>query len=694
MTTNNSNTHADIERIRNIGIIAHIDAGKTTTTERILFHTGQTRRVGSVDDGTTVTDFMDQERERGITIKSAAVTCEWKGHQINLIDTPGHIDFTAEVQRSLRVLDGGVVVFDAVAGVEPQSETVWRQADRFQVPRIGFVNKMDRPGASFSLTLEMVRERLGAKPVALQMPIGVEAAFRGFVDLLEMRAVLFNGDDAPHVAPIPAELEAEAQQQRNHLIEQLADLDDELAMLYLDEKGVSVEMLRSALRRATIAGKAVPFLCGASLRNKGVLSLLDAIVAYLPAPTDLPPMPGIAPESGEELSCPPDASAPMAALVFKIVTDPYMGRLVYFRVYSGLLQHGQTLLNANRNETERAGRLVRIHASHREDVEQVVAGDIGAILGLKAAATGETLCAPERPVLLEKVTFPVPVVSLAVEPKSKSDNEKLGLCLQRLSDEDPTIHVRQDERTGQTIVSGMGELHLEVFVERMRREFGVHANVGEPQVAYCETITQPARGEYRLKRQTGGHGQFAHVILRLEPLPAGSGFVFEDALRGTSIPRKFVPAIQAGVRDALVRGVLAENPIIDTKVTLLDGTYHEVDSSDIAFRAAASMAVQQGLTKAAPVILEPIMRLEVTAPKEYTGDVVADLKIRRAAISNLEQRGELQYLTADVPLATMFGYASSLRSRTQGRGTFLMEFNHYAPVSETAQRLLAVKKAA
>nr|MBC7246070.1 elongation factor G [Chloroflexota bacterium] len=693
----------DIGKIRNIGIIAHIDAGKTTTTERILFHTGQTHRMGNVDDGTTVTDFMDQERERGITIQSAAVRCEWRGHQINIIDTPGHIDFTAEVQRSLRVLDGGVVVFDAVAGVEPQSETVWRQADRFGVPRIGFVNKMDRPGANFERTLDMVRQRLGANPVALQMPIGAEADFCGFVDLIEMRAVLFNGTDSSnsgrsgepfHVTAIPALLVEKAKEQRERMLEQLADLDDEIAFLYLEGQEVPSHLLRSVLRRETLSGHIVPFLCGSSLRDKGVQSVLDAVVAYLPSPADVLAIRGTTPGSEEEVVCRADPSEPTAALVFKIVTDPYMGRLVYFRMYSGVLRHGQTLLNANRGERERAGRIVRVHANHREEIEEIRAGDIGAVLGFKAAATGETLCDPERPVVLEKITFPIPVVSLAVEPQSKADLAKLGLCLQRLADEDPTIHVRQDERTGQTIISGMGELHLEVFVERMRREFSVHANVGAPQVAYCETITRPARGEYRLVRQTGGHGQFAHVILELEPLPAGSGFVFEDALRGASIPRKYVPAIEAGIRDALQRGVLAENPIIDLKVTLVDGTYHEVDSSDIAFRAAASMALQDGVAKAAPVILEPIMRLEAIAPNEYTGEVVADLKIRRASIANLERQGDTQTVIAQVPLATMFGYASSLRSRTQGRGTFSMEFDHYAPVSETVQRMLSLKKAA
>jgi elongation factor G len=693
MTTNDLTQQANIHRIRNIGIIAHIDAGKTTTTERILVHAGETHRMGNVDDGTTVTDFMDQERERGITIQAAAVTCDWKGHQINIIDTPGHIDFTAEVQRSLRVLDGGVVIFDAVSGVEPQSETVWRQADRFGVPRIAFVNKMDRPGADFARTLGMVRARLGANPVAVQMPIGAEADFRGFVDLLGMTAVLFNGDEQPHITAIPAELESAAHAHRERLVEQLADLDDEVAKRYLEGEDLPAEFLSGVLRRETIAGRIVPFICGSALRNKGVWRLLDAVVAYLPAPTDVPPMRGTAPGSGQEVICEAQPDQPAAALVFKIVTDPYMGRLVYFRAYSGTVRRGETLLNAHSGDTERTGRLVRLHAEHREEVEEIQAGDIGAVLGFKAAATGDTLCNPTRPVLLEKIVFPTPVVSLAVEPKSKADSAKLGLCLQRLSDEDPTIQVRHDERTGQTVVSGMGELHLEVFVERMKREFGVHANVGEPQVAYCETITQPSQGEYRLKRQTGGHGQFAHVILELEPLPAGSGVLFEDALRGASIPRKYLSAIEAGVREALQRGALAENPVIDIKVTVVDGSYHEVDSSDIAFRAAASMALQEGVSKAAPVILEPIMHLEVITPEEYIGDVMADLQIRRGMITNLEQRGELQAVTAAAPLATMFGYAGSLRSRTQGRATFVMEFDHYAPVSETVQRMLAVKQA-
>jgi len=598
------------------------------------------------------------------------------------------------VQRSLRVLDGGVVVFDGVAGVEPQSETVWRQADRFGVPRIGFVNKMDRPGANLERTLETVRERLAANPVAIQMPIGEEADLSGVVDLVEMRAVSFNEDGEALVSAIPEEIMAEAQASRERMVAQLADLDDKIAVLYLEGTEVPADMLYSVLRRETLSGSIVPFLCGTALRNIGVSCVLDAVVAYLPSPTDVSAPQGTVPDSDEVVVCSADPSEPTAALVFKIVTDPYMGRMAYFRVYSGCVRRGQMLLNGNTGDKERTGRIVRVYASHREEVDGMSAGDIGAVLGFKAVGTGETLCDPGRPVVLERITFPVPVVSLAVEPKSNSDQAKLGLCLQRLSDEDPTIHVRQDERTGQTIVSGMGELHLEVFVERMKREFHVHARVGEPRVAYCETITRPVRTEYRLKRQTGGHGQFAHVVLELEPLPADSGFVFEDALRGSSIPRNYLSAIKAGVRDALQCGPLADGPIVDIKVSVVDGHHHEVDSSDLAFRTAASKAVRDGTARAAPVILEPIMHIEVTMPEAYTGDVVGELRIRRATITSLESRRSLQCITAEVPLATMFGYAGSLRSRTQGRGSFTLEFDHYAPVSEAVQRMLTLKKAA
>jgi len=704
-----------LEKRRNIGIIAHIDAGKTTITERILYHTGLTYRMGNVDEGTTVTDFMPQERERGITIQSAAVTCFWGDHQINIIDTPGHIDFTAEVQRSLRVLDGGVVVLDGVAGVEPQTETVWRQADRYEVPRVGFVNKMDRTGADFWQTLDMVTRRLGARAVAIQMPIGAESSFRGVVDLIEQRAIIYpstgpfdfaqdklragNGDggDEPTVAEVPPELQAEVQRRREQLIEQLADVDDEVAERYLEGEEFAPELLHAALRQATLAGQVVPFLCGTALRNKGVQPLLDAIVAYLPSPLDVPAIKGQDLESGAELICQADESEPLAALVFKISTDPFVGRLAYLRVYSGSLRRGQGVINASRGEKVRVGRLVRMFADRREEVDEIGAGDIGAVLGLEAS-TGETICAAERPVVLEKIAFPAPVVSVAIKPQSKADQDKISLALHRLAEEDPTFQVRQDGRTNETIISGMGELHLEVIVDRMRREFKVGADVSAPQVAYYETITRPVTCEARLKRQTGGHGQFAHVVLELEPLPSttlrtlekGSGFVFEEKLRGMVIPRQYVPAVEAGIRDALEEGVLAKHPLVDIKATLVDGSYHEVDSSDRAFRTAAAMALRDGVSRAGPIILEPIMRLEVIIPEDYTGDVIGDLSARGGTIVGIGPRSNgLHDITAHVPLAAMFGYATSLRSRTQGRGTFSMEFDHYAQVpAETAQELM------
>ncbi len=676
---------------RNIGIIAHIDAGKTTITERILYHTGLTHRMGNVDEGTTVTDFMPQERERGITIQSAAVTCFWRDCQINVIDTPGHIDFTAEVQRSLRVLDGGVVVFDGVAGVEPQTETVWRQADRYNVPRVCFVNKMDRAGADFWRTLDMVTRRLGARAVAIQMPIGAESSFRGVVDLIEQRAIIYNnhGDDDPTITEVPSELQAEAQRRREELIEHLADVDDEVAERYLEGEELAPELLHAALRQATLAGQLVPFLCGTALRNKGVPPLLDAIVAYLPSPLDVPAIKGQKPESGAEVICRADESEPLAALVFKINTDPFVGRLVYLRVYSGALRRGQTVLNANKGEKARVGRLVRMFADRREEVDEIGAGDIGAVLGLEAS-TGDTICAAERPVVLEKIAFPTPVMSVAIKPQSKADQDRMSLALHRLAEEDPTFQVRQDSRTKETVISGMGELHLEVIVERMRREFKVVAEVGAPQVAYYETITRPVTCEGRLKRQTGGHGQYAHVVLELEPLEKGSGFVFEEKLRGAAIPRQYVPAVEAGIRDALGEGVLAKHPLVDIKATLVDGSYHEVDSSDRAFRTAAAMALREGVSKAGPIILEPIMRIEVVAPEDCTGDVIGELSARGGTIVGIGPRANgLHDITAHVPLAAMFGYATSLRSRTQGRGTFSMEFDHYAQVpAETAQELM------
>jgi elongation factor G len=672
-----------LDTIRNIGIIAHIDAGKTTVSERVLFYTGLTHRLGSVDEGTTVTDFMPQERERGITIQAAAITCNWHDYQVNIIDTPGHIDFTAEVQRSLRILDGGVVVFDGVAGVEPQSETVWRQADRYGVPRVCFVNKMDRVGADYWRTIGSIAKRLGANPVAVQIPIGTESDFCGVVDLIEQKAVIYCGQEHtdPVVDDVPADLQAEVARRREEMIEKLADLDDTLAERYLEGEELSPAMLHAALRRATLAGKAVPVLCGSALRNKGVQMLLDAVVEYLPSPLDVPPLSGKDPVTGQPITCPADPKEPTAALVFKVSTDPYMGRLAYFRVYSGAVRRGEMLFNASKGQRERIGRLVRMHADRREEVDEIGAGDIGAVLGLKDTTTGETLSAETRPVVLERITFPVPVIELAVEPRTKADQDKLALALQRLLEEDPTLKMRQDERLGQTVLAGMGELHLEVVLDRMRREFGVGTNVGQPRVAYYETITCPARAEGRLVKQTGGHGQFAVVELEVEPLPSGTGFIFENRIVGAAIPRQFVPAVEAGIRDGMARGVLAGQPMVDLKVTLVDGKTHEVDSSERAFATAASMALRKAVAQAGPILLEPIMRVEVVAPDDYTGDVIGDLSVRTASITGIEGRnGNGQSIVADVPLAAMFGYATALRSRTQGRGTFVMEFDHYAPV--------------
>lgn len=682
---------SDLNKIRNIGIIAHIDAGKTTTTERVLFYTGATHRLGDVDQGNTVTDFMPQERERGITIQAAAITCHWRDHQINLIDTPGHIDFTAEVQRSLRVLDGGVVILDAVAGVEPQSETVWRQADRFEVPRICFVNKMDRTGADFQNVLASMRSRLGANPVAVQMPIGAQDRFEGLIDLIEMKAIYYADHEGaqPVIGEIPSALAVEAARQRETMIAQMSDHDDDIAALYLDGQDISATQLRASLRRATLKGQITPIFAGASLRNKGVQLLLDGVVDYLPSPVDRPTVQVYDSQSGDKLICPISADAPAAALVFKISTDPYVGRLAYFRVYTGVIRRGQMILNPQSGEKERIGRLVRMHADHREEVEEVGVGDIGAVLGLKQATTGETMSDPERPVMLERITFPAPVAELSITPASKADQDKLGKALHRLLEEDPTLRMRQDEQTRETIIAGMGELHLEVVVDRLRREFKVAAQVGQPQVAYCETITRAATGVGRLVKQSGGHGQFAHVVLEVEPLEAGSGFVFEEKLRGSSIPRTFLPAIEAGVRDGVTQGVVAGYPAVDLRVTVVDGKYHEVDSSEMAFRTAASMAVRDGLRKGSPILLEPMMRVEVVAPEEFTGDMISELNVRRANVLGIEPRGSAaQTVRAHVPLATMFGYASSLRSRTQGRGTFVMEFDHYAPVGEKQAQAL------
>ncbi len=682
-----------LDRIRNIGIIAHIDAGKTTTTERVLYYTGRTHRMGDVDDGTTVTDWMQQERERGITIQAAAITCYWRDRQINIIDTPGHIDFTAEVQRSLRVLDGGIVVFDAVAGVEPQSETVWRQADRYQVPRVCYVNKMDRIGADFNRTLDMIRERLKANPLPIQRPIGVESDFRGVIDLLTMRSIIWLAEDlgaTPQIGEIPPELVDEARQAHEALLERLVETDDELTIKYLEGEEITADELRRALRQATLAREVMPILCGSSLRNKGVQPLLDAIVDYLPSPIDVRPITGVNPYTKKAEERKASDEEPLAALVFKIQTDPYVGRLAYFRVYSGCLKAGAAVMNATKERKERIGRLVRMYADHREEIEEVHAGDIAATLGLKATFTGETLCAPHGPIILESISFPEPVISVAIEPRTIADQDKMSKALGRLAEEDPTFQVRVDENTGQMLISGMGELHLEVLVDRMLREFNVSAKVGRPRVAYRETITQAVRSEGRFVRQTGGRGHYGHVVLELEPLGPGAGFQFVDAIRGGAIPREFVPAVERGVREALESGVLAGYSLVDLKATLVDGSFHEEDSSELAFKVAGSIALREGTQKAGPVLLEPVMCVEVVTPEEFTGEIVGDLNARRAQIEGLDLRPVgLQAVAANVPLAEMFGYATDLRSMTQGRGVFTMEFLHYAQVDrQIADRIL------
>jgi len=685
---------APLERYRNIGIIAHIDAGKTTTTERVLFYTGRTHRLGSVDEGTTVTDWMEQERERGITIVSAAVTAEWRDHVVNIIDTPGHIDFTAEVQRSLRVLDGGLVIFDAVQGVEPQSETVWRQADRYNVPRICFVNKMDRVGASFDRTLSMIRERLGANPVALQMPIGAESGFRGVVDLLAQEAVLWQDEmgAATLREAIPADLAERADGARALMVEQIVETDDGLMGRFLEGESAEPVELKAALRRAVIAGKLTPVLCGSSLRNKGVQLVLDAVVDYLPSPLDIPPVRGLKPDTEVELTRETRDDAPLSALVFKIVTDPYVGRLAYFRVYSGKITKGSTVYNATKGKRERVGRLIRMYADRREDLDEVLAGDIAAVLGMKETFTGDTLCDAANAIILENITFPEPVIFASIEPKTSVDQDKLGEALQRLSEEDPTFRVGADDSTGQTMIWGMGELHLDVLVERMRREFKVQARIGRPRVAYKESILRAVpKLKYTHKKQTGGHGQFAQVEISLEPGEPGSGVEFEQKIRGGTIPQEFIPAVEKGVREAAESGVLAGYPVTDIKVSLLDGAFHEVDSSDMAFKVAGSMAFKQGVQQAGPVLLEPMMKVEVVVPQEAVGDVTGDLAARRANILGIESRpGNTQVVNAGAPLAEMFGYATELRSMTQGRGVFTMEFDHYAPVgAKVSEALLA-----
>ena len=676
-----------LEKYRNIGIIAHIDAGKTTTTERIMFYTGMTHRIGSVDDGTTVTDWMVQERERGITIVSAAVSAEWKGYQVNIIDTPGHIDFTAEVQRSLRVLDGGVVVFDAVQGVEPQSETVWRQADRYGVPRICFVNKMDRVGASFERTIETITDRLGANPIPMQVPIGFEATFRGVVDLLSMKAIIWEDDlgKEPKIVEIPEDLKSQAVEARAHMVEKIAELDDDLTLKYLEAQEISVDELKAALRKAVIANKAAPVFCGSSLKNKGVQVLLDAVIDYLPSPADIPSIKASEPGNPENaFELPAQDDAPLSALVFKIVTDPYVGRLAYVRIYSGVLTQGQTVQNSTKGRKERIGRLIRMHADHREDVTEVRAGDIGAVLGFKESFTGDTLC-DNKALVLESISFPEPVISIAIEPKSTSDQEKMGEALRKLAEEDPTFRVNSDEATGQTVIRGMGELHLDIIVDRLLREFKIQANVGAPRVAYRESITKPVKEiNYKYAKQSGGRGQYGHVVFSMEPGVRGSGIVFENKIIGGSIPKEYIPAVEKGFREASDTGVLAGYPVVDLKITLFDGSFHEVDSNEMAFKMAASMGFKEGVHKGNPILLEPMMKVEVVVPEEYLGDVMGQINSRRGLIQGMEVRlGNAQAVRAMVPLAEMFGYATQLRSATQGRGVFSMEFDHYAPVSQS-----------
>ncbi len=679
-----------IERVRNIGIIAHIDAGKTTVTERVLFYTGRTYKIGEVHDGTAVMDYMAQERERGITITAAATTCNWGDHRINIIDTPGHVDFTVEVERSLRVLDGGVVVFDAVHGVEPQSETVWRQADRYHVPRICFVNKMDRVGADYWRTIDMIAERLETRPIPVQIPIGSEGDFAGVIDLVEGKAWYFAAerDEEPTAREIPPELVEEAARHRERLIELTAEVDDQLEISYIEGHEITPTELKKGLRRATLANRATPVLCGTALRNKGIQPLLDAVIDYLPAPIDVPPVVGLRPADGESVERSADDSAPFSALAFKIVSDPFVGRLAYFRVYSGHATTGDAVMNAAQSGKERFGRLLRMHANHREEVAEVFAGDIAAAIGLKRTFTGDTLCDPAHPILLESIRFPEPVISRSIEPKTKDDQDRMGEALQRLSDEDPTFRARYDSDTGQTIISGMGELHLEVIVDRMLREFRVEANVGRPEVAYKEAISRTARAEGRFIRQTGGRGQYAVAEVEIAPRERGTGIEFVDATKGGSIPKEYISPVQTGVRQALETGNIAGYPVVDVLATLLDGQYHPVDSSELAFRNAGILAVREALERAEPQLLEPIMRLEINAPEDFFGDVLADVNGRRGQVTGVEARGKLQIIRAVVPLAETFGYATDVRSLTQGRATYSMEFAYYQAVSaELAERI-------
>ncbi|OGO30626.1 MAG: translation elongation factor G [Chloroflexi bacterium RBG_16_56_11] len=671
-----------LEDIRNIGIIAHIDAGKTTVTERILYYTGKTYKIGEVHEGTAVMDWMDQERERGITITAAATTCYWQEHRVNIIDTPGHVDFTAEVERSLRVLDGGIVVFDAVSGVEAQSETVWRQADRYKVPRICFINKMDRVGANFNRTISMIESRLQAVPLPIQAPLGTEEQFQGIIDLIENKAWRFTNDPdtPPEEVPIPDSEKSRVAEMRQTLITRVAEHDDKIMIAFIEGHEIRPDELRQALRRVTLKNCGVPVICGSALRNIGVQPLLDAIVEYLPSPLDVPPVKGVDTKTGQKATREASDEAPFSALAFKVVTDPFVGRLVYFRVYSGKVKVGAQVSNATRERPERIGRLLLMHANRREDIELADTGSIVATLGLKNTFTGDTLCDSSKPILLESIRFPEPVISVAIEPKTRADQDRLGESLQKLTEEDPTFKVTYNEETGQTVISGMGELHLEVIVSRLIREFNVGVKVGRPRVAYKETITVPVKVEGRFVRQSGGRGQFGHVKIELEPLERGKGFEFVDAVRGGNIPRQFIPPVRVGVREAMETGILAGYPVVDIRATLYDGSYHEVDSSELAFKMAGSIALRDGVKKAKPILLEPIMKLEVVAPEQFLGDVIGDLNSKRGRIGKVDTQGDMYVIHAVIPLAETFGYATGLRSLTQGRATHSLEFHSYEPL--------------
>lgn len=682
-----------LDKYRNIGIMAHIDAGKTTTTERILYYTGVSHKIGEVHEGTATMDWMEQEQERGITITSAATTCEWNDHRINIIDTPGHVDFTIEVERSLRVLDGAVAVFCSVGGVEPQSETVWRQADKYGVPRIAFVNKMDRVGADFFRGVQMIKDRLKANPVPIQIPVGKEENFKGVVDLVTMKALVWDEETLGatyHEQELTGELLADAQEWREKLIEEVSSHDDVLMEKYLSGEELTEEEIKNAIRTSTININIIPVICGSSFKNKGVQNLLDAVVDYMPSPLDIPAIKGVD-TKGEEVERRADDSEPFAALGFKIMTDPFVGQLTFIRVYSGVLQSGSYVYNATKGKRERIGRLLKMHANKREEIKEVYAGDIAAAVGLKYTTTGDTLCNEDHEVILESIEFPEPVISIAIEPKTKSDQEKLGLSLQKLASEDPSFRVKTDEETGQTIISGMGELHLEIIVDRMMREFKVEANVGKPQVAYRETIGKKVKVEGKFVRQSGGRGQYGHVWLEVEPQEPGKGYEFVDAIKGGVVPREYIPAVDKGIQEAMDNGVMAGFPVVDVKVTLIDGSYHEVDSSEMAFKIAGSMGFKEGCQKASPVLLEPIMSVEVVVPEEYMGDVIGDLNSRRGRIMGMDSRAGAQVVSSMVPLANMFGYSTDLRSATQGRATYAMTFDHYEPVPKSVSDDIVAK---